>query len=772
MRPRLIIALLAAASVAAAAPAARAATAGHCAVGEARACVLLVEVDGLEPQDVTPTTTPFLWALSHPGRPLATDDPSGLSAAALANRSGYLWGAARGVMQAGTAPATAALLTGSDPLAAGVPGDEFLQDSATRWLEGTGEAVPAFKGGATLLELVGDDPSRSTAAFIGSPAIARMLEPEFNQGNPPVAKWSPTHDGGSDPSLCPVPRTVEQPTAETRPPDCAARDAVTLAQAYQSISGLTGPGPQFTYVHLAQLGATKRLAGDPDPAVASALAQLDQAVAGFVGAYANSSATSQLWASTVLMVVGNHGYELTPVNNRVPNPASETPLSDLADYVYAETGETATLVPQGTIGTVYWNTPPAPDAVAALTAKIEAAGGVCGCIEEVLATREVEDAPDGYPEWVGAKHPSWGLHALPDRPSGDLIVVTKPQWALGKLVADPTTAPDTLNTNPYLGSSGGPRNRAIAAMVHGPKSLVRQVQTDFAGVPSNPATVPDTSCVDRTPNPQGAVDALPALNEAPGDDVLQPGLACQAETIDFAPSIAALLHVELPSDQIDDDRVRLLNEAFSQPLVPVVEEEIVTPPVEEYEPPLPPPPPPEAYEPDPPEELPPPVEVEPPPPPPPPPAVDPFDFRGIVRALRARVIDAAGDSWAQAPPGAQMTTIEIAGDFGRPQSAVTLTFYTDKPAPKAKKSQRRTPKGKRVKLRALAKFKPFTVKRGAVKLKLRVPPKFAPTHVGISVRELASGQPTGPMAGTVVSVADARYLHRVKREFVARGGGR
>ena len=54
--------------------------------------------------------------------------------------------------------------------------------------------------------------------------------------------------------------------------------------------------------------------------------------------------------------------------------------------------------------------------VAALAVKLKAAGDACGCIEEVLATREVEDPPAGYPEWVGApdKHPSWALDALPD----------------------------------------------------------------------------------------------------------------------------------------------------------------------------------------------------------------------------------------------------------------------------------------------------------------------------------------------------------------------
>lgn len=792
MRARLAVPLLAAVLAAACAPAAWSATAAQCTVGEARACVLLVEVDGLEPQDVTPTTTPFLWSLSHPDQAAPTD-PTSLPGAALTGRSGYVWAAARGVMQASTAPATAALLTGSDPLAAGIPGDEFSLDGATQWFEGAIDAVPEFKGGSTLLELVGDDPQRSTAAFVGSPYVARMIEPEFNQGNPPVARWSPTSQTGSDPALCAIPRELEPPSPEYRPPDCAARDAVTLAQAYQALSALPGSGPQLTYVHLAQLGAVKRLAGDVDvatpaaedtaesQAVAKALTELDQALAGFVAAYANSTQTSALWQSTVLMLVGNHGYELTPPANRVPSgdPGQAGPTYDLADHVAHRTGRAAELVPQGTIATVYWKSgTPTPQAVADLAKTIEEVGEACTCIHEVLATRELEDAPSA---WVGEKHPSWGLHARPERPSGELIVVAAPGYAFGKVVTDQTSAPgDQLNTNPYMGSAGGPRNRAIAALVHGPRTIVRQVQSQYAGVPANPSAAPDTSCVDRTPNPAGVVEALPSLNAAPGDDVLLPGYACQAETIDFAPSIAALLHLELPSHQIDDERVRLLNEAFTQPLVPVLEEQELPPPVEEWQPPLPPPPPPEYYEPDPPEPPPPPAPVE-LPPPPPPPVTDPFDFDGIVRALRARVIDAAGDSWAEAPPGAQMTTIEIAGDFGRPQAAVTLTFYSDKAAKTAKKSRKAKASGrkrarpaasKRTKLRALAKFKPFTIKRGPAKLKLKIPPKFSPTHVGVTVRELVAGQPAGPVAGTVLAVADAKHLHRVKREFIAPRGGR
>jgi hypothetical protein len=783
MRLRLALTLSLLTAFAAASPhPARAATAAQCTVGEARACVLLIEVDGLEPEDVSQTATPFLWALAHPDQADPTGDPQSAPSLALAGRHGYLWGAARGVMQAGTAPATAALLTGAEPLAAGVPADEYIVDGGGRvWLEGG--QTPTTSGTQSLLGMVGGDPERTIATFIGSPFVERIVEGELD-GAERAASWAPSApspDGpagnGSDPALCPLPRSAPGP--DDPPPVCPARDAVTLAQAYQSLSGLPGAGPQLTYVHLAELGAVKRLSGAPE-AVASALTSLDAALSAFTAAYANASATSELWQSTVVLVTGNHGYEAAPPQNRVPYPGGDA-TQDLADYVHDTTGGVATLVPQGTIGTVYWQQPPAADKVADLAQKIEAVRQSCGCIEKVLATRQVEDPPAGYPEWVGENHASWGLAAADDRPAGELLVVAAPEWALGKVVGDPTGAVGSdLGTNPYLASAGGPRNRAIAALVDGPAELVRQVQGDYAGVPPSPESVPDTSCVDRTPNPAADLEALAAANATPGDDADQPGYACQAETIDFAPSIAALLHLEVPADQIGE-RVRLLGEAFSEPLVPVTEAEEVTPPEDDYQPPLPPPPPPEAYELDPIEPEPQPAPLEEPPVPAPAPAADPFTFDGLVRSLRARVIDAAGDTWAQAPPGAQMTTIEVAGDFGRPSSAVTLTFYSDKPAPKARRSRARRGarraarrgarrSARKVTLRTLAKFKPFAVKRGAARLKLRVPPKFTPTHIGVTVRELRDGGPSGPLAGNVVAISGARHLHRIRREFASARG--
>src|SRR5436190_8627750 len=88
-------------------------------------CVVLIEVDGLEAKDVTPQTTPFLWALAHPDSAqtstatsptTATEfDPAAADSIALSGRNGWIWQAPRGAMTTSTAASTAALLTGGYP---------------------------------------------------------------------------------------------------------------------------------------------------------------------------------------------------------------------------------------------------------------------------------------------------------------------------------------------------------------------------------------------------------------------------------------------------------------------------------------------------------------------------------------------------------------------------------------------------------------------------------------------------------------------------------
>jgi hypothetical protein len=240
------------------------------------------------------------------------------------------------------------------------------------------------------------------------------------------------------------------------------------------------------------------------------------------------------------------------------------------------------------------------------------------------------------------------------------------------------------------------------------------------------------------------------------DDAAAPGHECQPETVDIPLSIAAIFDLPVPARQIAA-QARFLNEAFTPPVgFPDEEEEL--------------PPPPE----------------EPPPPPPPPPVIiidntvevipvrppkDPFPFKGLLRRLRAQVTDAKGRPPRRAKRGTRFTTIEVRGDFGKPVSIVRLTFY--------KRAASRTG-ARRSGLEAIAQFKPFTVKRGPAKLRLRVPKQFRPVAIGLvvqQVRKVGSAtatdgdaleklKPVGKPRGGIARLAGARLLHRRK------GGGR
>src|SRR5436190_20542018 len=91
-------------------------------------CVVLIEVDGLEPEDVTQATTPFLWAMAHPQQ-RSSDQLSQADAELLAGRGGFMWQAARAPMSASTATSALSLLTGANPAQHGIVADEFMEQN-------------------------------------------------------------------------------------------------------------------------------------------------------------------------------------------------------------------------------------------------------------------------------------------------------------------------------------------------------------------------------------------------------------------------------------------------------------------------------------------------------------------------------------------------------------------------------------------------------------------------------------------------------------------
>src|SRR6188508_1064723 len=88
-------------------PSGRADAAGASCGSKANPCVVLVSIDGLEPKDVTPENTPFLYWLAHAGDGSLEDQ---LFSQAFKPRNGFTWESARTVMSGATAPSVVSLL--------------------------------------------------------------------------------------------------------------------------------------------------------------------------------------------------------------------------------------------------------------------------------------------------------------------------------------------------------------------------------------------------------------------------------------------------------------------------------------------------------------------------------------------------------------------------------------------------------------------------------------------------------------------------------------
>jgi hypothetical protein len=706
-------------------------------------CTILIQVDGLEPQDVSQAGTPFMWGLAHPNETSPAPGQAG--------RHGFIWGSARTGMGATTAASTASLLTGSYAELHDVPTDDFIDPT---------QASARFRlgGGAEGFEMTSADnirretlPQAITGAggnvgeYSGDPALANYTNADAIGDN---ASWVPDSSTGN-PAYCAPPDPLGTPVPPPPPAACPANDAVTLQNALSGLQNQTSSGIGFAFIHLAEVGAVKRKGSDAE--VGQALTSTDAAIQQFVTSYSDatgSPSTAAKWPDTILFVVGDHGYESTPVAQRVPDPtAASDPTRDLTDYVEGLSPGHLSLIQQGTLATVYYrgDEPARRATIADAKAKIEAVNqaSACapnGCIEEVLYTQP-DPVSGATTDTVAAQHPSWHIDGLSTTGahtgvSGDLVVVMKPGWAAGRQASPLNPSAHQIDdVNGYNASSGGPRNRPIAAFVNGSADNIK------------------------------AGTATSSDNSDPGDDANAAGHEGQAETVDFAPTIGAFMKIPIDSIQLQG---RLLQEAFRNPLALFNpdEEPLPEPAPEPEPPPLPPPLPPPA------------VVVEPP--------KDPFTFTGLVQHVKAQVVDdsKAALAFAKAPRGATFSTIQISGDFGRPKSQVVLTFYQSAKPKKKKKGKKKAPgKGKAAarSLKAIVRFDPFVVTRGKVTIKLKVPAQYAPTHIGVSVQEvrdrapgsappagstrkrpLSSFEPFGPISGALVQIRDSLRLHTRK----------
>jgi len=883
-------------------------------------CVVLIQVDGLEPKDVTEASTPYLWRLAHP-----QVEGSPIPGSALDGRAGWIWQAPRSVVSTGTAPATASLLTGAFPEKTGIPADDFIGpgdgNSVARQRMGAGGFgdSPEPDAGQDVAQPIGPPHVESVlnlaanvtqvGVFLGDPGLAGVTAAK-TQGTP---RWYPpgheADDSASleapqytgDPRLCPIPRYPdggaqlpgEQPAEDDYDPSrCPANDMTTANKAISDLKEDRFAGVGFTFMHLAELGAAKRLAGDADaapvalpsgstpPSVPEARSSMDQAIATFAEQYAQDDPAK--WQKTVVMVVGAHGYQTTPVAKRVPYPGDATnPVRDLSDYV--DEVHSMQLIPQGTMATIYGDAARLASVKADLEGKIDAAcrerdpslGSDGKCLKGIYY---VNGSGRPASQTVAGKFKTWHLDALNSRgertgASGDLVLLLERGWAFGRAAGLPRTADEEQPlTNPNTTSAGGPQERAVAALINGPSVAgstgvaVRNLGTrgvkyypvrTESWTPSDPDEQPPVDkqkCPDTTADPGENPGASPDPGgltcankpEEVVDDAEDSGHEAQPVTVDFAITISALLQLPFDPEQLQG---RTLQEAFvtkletgdeSEPpfppqcedvaeltqsgapvtvalvcddevdspltyriasgpangtLGPIVNGSVTYTPAAGFsgvdsftyqaasahgssEPAI-------AF-----------VTVAEPPIITRPPE---FDFYGLARKLKARVVDSRGQTYARARRGSLLSTIRLEGEFGKPEAAVTLTFYrrvtvTTRPrrarprrAPRSRRARPRRARVVRVvRLKPIARFDPFVVKRGHVKMSLKVPKLFRPTYVGLTVREIArtasgsrrrtGAQPCtklrtrkkvpfrcmGPTRSAIVRIADANRLHKRK----------
>ena len=815
MRSRRAALMLSLALLAGTVLAAKLPTAGAAAPG--CPCVLLIEVDGLEPKDVTQETTPFLWELAHPADGELIEN----------SRAGWTWQAPRAVMSAGTAANAGALLTGSYPEQHGVAADEFVVGVDTNRLQEQpvdAEQITVASYESEFLPqtiAANEELGKEAAMFVGNPALSGLTDIEEI---PNSLKWYPTNtdpENPPSPAYCDVPRNVpdDPDAAAAYEPRCSATDMVTTNRALDGLNGADGAKVAFTYMHLAELGVIKRRDGDVAPSdyaeasedgsaaeqsVPHALAQTDAAIAQFVQRYQDSTAspvTGPKWDDTFIFVVGSHGYETAPQVKRLPAPQGATE-PDLEAYV-EKTGKLA-YSPYGSMATITAKSGTADEKrreLEAVAAQLKQDGPVeqacramvpqeagSECVKEVLYVRDgVLPSPSASDaKSLAATHPDWNFDHLsdagvPTRASGDLLVVTEPGWGAGRPAPVQQTEGDgsgelPVSDNPdtYLGVAGGPRNRAVAAIVNGPggEQGVRQLPTGVDHYPVRKS--PDEGAFDPSPSDEAFATVFDA-NRDPSDDTGLDGYERQPETIDFAPTIAALLGVGISSDQLPEHETRFLQEAFLR--------ELKFPDLE-----APPPPPPlqcadgvdndgdgnvdladlgcsseedddESDEPPPPTPEPEVIILPPPPVPEPPPPPKSWDYRGLVKNLRAAVGNKRGRIFPSVRPRSKLDYLILRADFGKPLASVKLSFYKRQRTEQARSGRRR------VVVKTLASFDPFSIRRAKnARLTLKVPAVFKPTHVGVVVQRARK------LSGREAAVARRKKLPLFKAYGARKGG--
>jgi hypothetical protein len=387
--------------------------------------VLVVVVDGLNPEEVNPTT-PALSSLRE---------------------QGTWWDEARSVLIAETIPNHVAMMTGVTPARSGIPANAYW-DRSSDGPETMGDAELILA--ETLFTTLGERcPDLGTAAVLSKDYLYTIFL-ESSRNRIPDSTW--------DPRPTNIPGSGHSP------------DVVSMTEVLGRL-----PDADFMFVNLGDVdrsGHVDFTGGLPLPAdvldqigeasddLVTNIALARQAVLRStdlqVGLLVETLRAEGRWDRTVLFVVSDHGMDWSPVLGYI-NTAPTLEALAPGRFVIAQNGGA---------DTIYLRDADAPDAPALLAAARAA----------LVADERIEHAwyrvPNPVDPAPGSVVPA---HlGLDTERSGDLILMARPGWRF----SDPD-----VHSNPIPGNHGHLITRHNTFLIAGGHPAVRQGQVVAASQP-------------------------------------------------------------------------------------------------------------------------------------------------------------------------------------------------------------------------------------------------------------------------------------------------
>jgi ectonucleotide pyrophosphatase/phosphodiesterase family member 5 len=288
----------------------------------------------------------------------------------------------------------------------------------------------------------------------------------------------------------------------TNPASGYAFDDAVIDETIRTIDALD---PHVTFVNLADVDSAGHGFTPLAPVYLAAIARADLLLARLIDHLKQTGR----WERAVLIVHADHGMNATPVRVHLTTALRAAGISGLD------------VTSNGGLANATLLDPARPDAADVLARARRVALAQPG-VDEALyrAPNQLDPSTPAAPTTLADAHPAW--HYGNER-AGDLVVTADPE----AVFSDPSPQ---FQFNPLPGNHGHPSARAIPFVVTGGSPLL---------------------------GPGGRVEPSGAIDE--GDDTERnPG---QAENVDVAPTIAALLGLAAPAQS----EGRVLSEALALP---------------------------------------------------------------------------------------------------------------------------------------------------------------------------------------------------------------